>query len=89
MVNRRLKHAFASAAAAGAHSIRPAKPGLSSVNEFLSTRFEFSENSRCILIECAQKRELPLQFRLLGSVMRHPDKAAEDIGCAGTAHLIK
>ncbi len=36
---------------------RPGKLGISSVNESFSKRFEFSENSRGIRFECAQKPE--------------------------------
>jgi hypothetical protein len=41
------------------------KYGFPSVNKSFSKRFKFAENSRRIRFECAQKREQPLQSRLL------------------------
>jgi hypothetical protein len=49
------------------------KSGVFSVNQFLSKPFEFSENSRRILFECAQKPKQPLQPCLLACVMRRHD----------------
>jgi len=51
----------------------PRKSGVSTVNEFLSKRFNFSNNSICILIECAQKREQRLQACLIACAMRRHD----------------
>jgi hypothetical protein len=49
------------------------KSGVSTVNEFLSKRFKFSENSNRILFECAQKREQRLQACLIACAMRRHD----------------
>jgi hypothetical protein len=49
------------------------KPRILCVNEFLSKRFKFSENTVRILIEYAQKREQPLQTCLLACPMLRQD----------------
>jgi hypothetical protein len=74
MVNIRLKPEAAAHRPAGMRRYFPEKSRVSSVNEFLSKRFEFSDHLRHILIECVQKREQPLQSCLLACVMRHPSK---------------
>jgi hypothetical protein len=65
MVNVWLKRAQAAGPLRCAIAIFRVKSRLSTVNEFLSKRFKFSENSNRILIECAQKREQRLQPCLL------------------------
>jgi hypothetical protein len=53
MVNIGLKRHGAGARPRIAHQHFPGNPGVSSVNEFLSKRFEFSNNSCRILVECS------------------------------------
>src|SRR5262245_13189293 len=77
MVNTLLKSSLPAVVACGRPAIFGEKPGLSNVNEFLSNRFEFSENSRRILIECAQNREQRLQPCLLACVMRRHNSRPE------------
>jgi hypothetical protein len=65
MVNTRLPQRRSAHTRALGLPISRANTGDSSVNQFLSKPFEFSENSRRILFEYAQKREQPLQACLL------------------------
>jgi hypothetical protein len=56
------------------------KSGLRSVNESFSKPLEFSESFSRILVECAQKREQPVQARLLTCEMRRNGNAAKKTG---------
>jgi hypothetical protein len=51
MVNRALKPAIAAGPDARRHAVLRGKTRVSSVNQFLSKRFKFSENSRGIRFE--------------------------------------
>jgi hypothetical protein len=74
MVNIGLPRATHARSAQPAIANSREKPRIRCVNEFLSKRLEFSENTARILIEYAQKREQPLQSCLLACVMRRHDR---------------
>jgi hypothetical protein len=57
MVNSRLKIATCAHSPHSGTAKTREKYGVSNVNESFSKCFEFSENSRRIVFECAQKRE--------------------------------
>lgn len=65
MVNERLRQAPRKASPRSGTAKTYGKPGFLSINKSFSKRFEFAEKSRRIRFECAQKREEPLQSRLL------------------------
>jgi hypothetical protein len=75
MVNARLKRAKMPTLPHSGPTICRGKSGVFSVNQFLSKRFEFSENFRRIRFECAQNREPALQFRLVACVKRRSDNS--------------
>jgi hypothetical protein len=57
-----------------------AKTAVLSVNESFSKPLEFFDSFNRIRIECAQKREQPVQARLLACVMRHNAKRRQRDG---------